>query len=601
MAEDAGCEVRRAAPGPLERHFPHGVIRTLLEAPLRGASAGERARLLEGAAGYAGRLLLGACAPGNEATTMVAHSVFWLCSALAAERPLVLVVDDAQWSDRASLEVLCYLARRIEELPLVIVVGARAGDPDAPADLLSLLGGVRAATVLRPRRLSVWGAVALIRRHAPGVPVSVGRESHREVGGSPWLLDELGRQIAAHGAADPSRVTPVARDVVRRRLAALPPRARAVAAAMAVLGPDAPGDVVAALARIAIAELSRVRDALWAAGLLAPDRMRLAHELIATAVADDLVCTDYERMHREAASLLAKSGAGSSVVAGHLMECAPHGDPEVTRLLAAAAADAVQAGTPLAAAGHLERALRERAADDDRGGMLARLGAVEFDAGLPGFQRHLREALDELSDPAARVDVLGRMAALGVLAGGDEDLVDLLDDESDPGARIAALDALAMLPDRRRERARRLAALDGVHDPAVVAHRAWAAIELGSARAEACAALALEALQDGALLRDATRRAGYHLAVRVVVMTDRHAEARRAIDALREAAAERGSVPLRAAAAWYAGELALRTGDVRGAEREARAALELTELDPIASGALEVLVGRARSARPRRS
>ena len=61
----------------------------------------------------------------------IAHSVLWLCSALADDAPLVLVVDDAHWADRASLEVLAYLARRIAELPLLIAVGARADDPDA--------------------------------------------------------------------------------------------------------------------------------------------------------------------------------------------------------------------------------------------------------------------------------------------------------------------------------------------------------------------------------------------------------------------------------------------------------------------------------------
>ena len=74
---------------------------------------------------------------------LLAHSVLWLCAALAETRPLALVVDDAQWADRSSLEVLAYLARRIDDLPLLIVVGARADDPRAPSDLLSLLGGVR--------------------------------------------------------------------------------------------------------------------------------------------------------------------------------------------------------------------------------------------------------------------------------------------------------------------------------------------------------------------------------------------------------------------------------------------------------------------------
>src|SRR3954468_6862900 len=53
LAEEAGCLVRRAAPGPLERHFPFGVVRTLLEPPLRDATGAERARLLDGAAASA--------------------------------------------------------------------------------------------------------------------------------------------------------------------------------------------------------------------------------------------------------------------------------------------------------------------------------------------------------------------------------------------------------------------------------------------------------------------------------------------------------------------------------------------------------------------
>ena len=105
-AADAGCLVRRAAPGPLERHFPFGVVRALLEAPLREASDDERAQLLDGAAASAGTLLLDGAVPSGDSTMLVAHGVLWLCSALAEQRPLALVVDDAQWADRSSLEVL---------------------------------------------------------------------------------------------------------------------------------------------------------------------------------------------------------------------------------------------------------------------------------------------------------------------------------------------------------------------------------------------------------------------------------------------------------------------------------------------------------------
>jgi len=129
--------VRRAAPGPLERHFSFGVVRALLESPLREAPVQEREHLLEGAAAPAGTLLLEGTAPGADGAMAVAHSVLWLCAALAEKRPLALVVDDAQWADRSSLEVLAYLARRIDDLPLLIAVAARGDDPRAASALCS--------------------------------------------------------------------------------------------------------------------------------------------------------------------------------------------------------------------------------------------------------------------------------------------------------------------------------------------------------------------------------------------------------------------------------------------------------------------------------
>jgi DNA-binding CsgD family transcriptional regulator len=90
------------------------------------------------------------------------------------------------------------------------------------------------------------------------------------------------------------------------------------------------------------------------------------------------------------------------------------------------------------------------------------------------------------------------------------------------------------------------------------AHRAWMATERGSAPAATCAATALEALQGGALLDTATRHSGYHMCVRVLIMTDAFDAAARAIAALDD----------RTAAAYHA-ELALRLGRVAEAERYA--------------------------------
>ena len=85
---------------------------------------------------------------------VIAHSVLWLCSALAERGAAHARLDDAHWADRPSLEVLAYLARRIADVPLLIAIGARADDPDAAADLLGLIGGARAAKVLHPQPLT---------------------------------------------------------------------------------------------------------------------------------------------------------------------------------------------------------------------------------------------------------------------------------------------------------------------------------------------------------------------------------------------------------------------------------------------------------------
>ena len=341
LAADAGCTVRRAAPSPLERHFPYGVIRALLESPVRDAGPAARARLLDGVAGRAGELLLDGTVPGADATTLVAHSLLWLCSGLAEDRPLVLVVDDAQWADRSSLEVLAFFARRIADLPLLLVVAARADDPGAPADLLSLLRDAAATTVLRPEALTTGGGVRIVRRIAPDTPIDVCRRCHVAARGNPWLVAELGRQVAAHGpaavderddgAAQPSEI---ALRVVRGRVAALTERERAVVAALSVVGDSAPSHVLAAVADVPVAELTAARDALVAAGLLGPDRARFAHALIAAAVAEDLPGGERERLHRLAARTLLADGAGDDVVASHLLRCAPAADADVSALLA---------------------------------------------------------------------------------------------------------------------------------------------------------------------------------------------------------------------------------------------------------------------------
>ena len=581
LAADARCTVRRAAPGPLERQLSLSVVRGLFT----GAQQG-----------------------GDAAATSIAERVLWLCAVLAFERPLVLLVDDAQWADRQSLEVLNYVARRTEDVPVLIVVAARTGDPDSAADLLSLLASGPSSTLVEPGPMSAAGAVELIRRLVPDTPYQRCRELHAAAGGNPWLLAELAQQQQQQ---QPQRLgapslSPSGRAVVRERLATLTSRDRAVAAALAVLQDSASPHALAAVAGVALAQLYPARDALLAAGLLAPDGDRFAHRLIADAVADGLSGSERARLHRESARALRAGGGPTRLVAEHLLESAPGGEGEVSALLVDAAQEAARDGAPDTAVVYLERALDERAPGDDRGRMLSLLGSLTFDAGLPETRARLREALREARDRDSRVDVLTRLATLQSVDSGDAELADLLRDElsaeRDPQVRaaveIASLDALMMVPARSEERAHRAASidLDAVEDiglrRAVLAHRAWSAAERGSPDADACAAMALEALEGDDLLRDASKRAGYHLCVRALIFADRPEAAQAAIMRICREAKERGSLPLRAATCWHAAELARRTGRIADAEREARMVLELVddEVSVLSGGAADILV-----------
>ncbi len=608
----AGVRVRRAASTPLERHFPFGVMRALLEAPLRALTAVERERLLDEVTRPAAGLLLDGRLPPAGATIMLAHSVLWLCSALAEPSPLALLVDDAQWCDGPSLKILAYVARRVGDVPVLLVVATRPDDPEATADAISLVGGGPRATVLRPQPLSAAGAAVLLRRAAPDASEGLCLTCHRAAGGNPWLLGELGRQYAAHGAdALTSRyadipVSAVAREVVRRRLAALGPSDRAAAAALAVVGDDTGTPILAEVAGIGPAEVVSARDALRSAGLLDESGARWAHRLFATAIAEDLPAAEVQRLHRLAAAALVAAGARDAVVAGHLLALAPGGDPEVSARLRRAADSAARDGAPASAAAYLERALEERAAGDDRGEMLSRLTTLVFDAGLPGASRWLREALDHVRDREGRIDALTRLAALTLVDGGETAAMRELERElaadSDPATRAAveaaALDALLLLRDRHSERARRAAAADpgAAGDPLIrdvlSTHRAWLAVELGEPDAAAAARTARRALASGALLAAAGRRTAYHLCARILVLTDRLDDAATAIASLRREAEGRGSLRLRAAASWYAAELALRAGRVRDAEIEARFVLDVSgdESNLFVAGATEVLV-----------
>src|SRR5262245_13725512 len=131
-AAASGLTVLAARGSELERDFPFGVVRQLLEPRL--ADIASRKRILSGAANATGPIfdLPGAQGElGAESTFAALHGLYWMVVNLSADGPLLIAIDDLHWSDRASLRFLGYLARRLEGLPVLVVAGLRPSGPGA--------------------------------------------------------------------------------------------------------------------------------------------------------------------------------------------------------------------------------------------------------------------------------------------------------------------------------------------------------------------------------------------------------------------------------------------------------------------------------------
>lgn len=128
--------------------------------------------------------------------------------ALARDRPLVLALDDLQWSDAATLDVVGYLMRSLEEEALLLLLVARqenTGDDRAPlAAWLRRHAGYRAFTSLELHPFGEREIHAALEAIFPGlvstrdIPPHQLAELSRLTGGNPYFLNEICRLLAAH-------------------------------------------------------------------------------------------------------------------------------------------------------------------------------------------------------------------------------------------------------------------------------------------------------------------------------------------------------------------------------------------------------------------
>ena len=153
-AAEQGMALLSARASELDRSFPFGVVRQLLEPVLAGASGERRARLLRGAARLA-EPVLGAAVPGGEESAPAQsleqfHALYWLVANVAEEAPLALFVDDVHWADAGSQRFLEFLVPRLEGLPVLVALATRPAEPGADRRSIDALTTDPLALVVRP-------------------------------------------------------------------------------------------------------------------------------------------------------------------------------------------------------------------------------------------------------------------------------------------------------------------------------------------------------------------------------------------------------------------------------------------------------------------
>lgn len=450
-----GFRVLSARPGEMEQHVPFGAVHQLLDPVVLPADDAARRDLLGGAAALAAPLFeperlaerfarayddapdgMTGGADGVELYPYL-HGLHWLLANLCRTNPVLVVLDDAQWADRASLAWIELLARRCEGLPVAVLIGTRPPDDRANSELLQLLADPAVRRVaLQPLSMSsVTGMIThdlATEPHADFVEACL-----TETGGNPFLLTELLREVHVQQlsptAATARSVGTLAPDGVSTAIAVRMGRmgadAGVVAEAVAVLGDGVGLRLVADQAELDAVPVRSAARALAQAGLMVVDSgsVSFVHPLMRNTVLTRMDPVTREDAHRRAAGLLEAAGHDDAAVAAHLHQVSPSGDERVVEVLRRAARAARAVGEPQTAALHLRRALDEPPAES-LADVLVELGQAETAGGMPEAERHLRLAVALPEGRRRGIAVLSLARALK-FRGAAVEAVDLLRSE----------------------------------------------------------------------------------------------------------------------------------------------------------------------------
>ncbi|HEY3683697.1 MAG TPA: BTAD domain-containing putative transcriptional regulator [Streptosporangiaceae bacterium] len=325
----------------------------------------------------------------------------WL-AAVAAERPVAVVLDDLHWADAATLELLGGgLGMRA---PILVVAAYRA---DEGGHLTEALASLARATPLRLALPGLNGeAVAeLVRTVCETDDETIAGIAER-TGGNPFYVRESARLLNGEGALVAlSEVPEGVRDVLRRRLARLPEEGVSVLRLAAVAGRESSVDV---LVKAADTDEDGVLDALDAgviAGLLdepGPGHIRFVHALVRDTLIADLSRLRATRMHARIAAAL----EGTDDIAALAHHYARAGSPKAVGYCVQAAELAEARYAHDTAAYLLTDAVANSTAPEERVELLGRLLRAQIRAGAVGAARETRREAVEYAESLGRDDLM---------------------------------------------------------------------------------------------------------------------------------------------------------------------------------------------------
>ena len=424
----AGCQMFWGAGDELDQALP--LLPFLDGLRVREPSANPRRETIV-------RLLRGEVSAdrGTDVPMVLAEQLLALVTEQCAVRPVIMVVDDLQWADQASIALWGRLARSAGQVPLLLV-GMLRPVPQRE-DLLALRRVAGDAVRLELTRLPEAAVADLVAGLAGGRPDSSLLRLADGAAGNPLYVTELVAALARGssltiteaGAAElaggtaPGSLSAAIAD--RLGFAAGP--VREVLRAAALLGVDfAVPDLAIVLGR-SVPDLIPAVDEARVAGVLAESGHGLGfrHPLIRAALYEEIPAPVRTAWHRDAGRALAEAGAPADRVARQMLRAVsgPGGpaEPVDEWMLAwlARSADLLVGQAPAVAAELLTRAVASSPAGSARHGWLAsRLADALYRIGdRAAAEQVANRALEHATEPDLLVDLHWTLAQCRMLAG----------------------------------------------------------------------------------------------------------------------------------------------------------------------------------------